>query len=838
MTLQSLAKDPNYQAYLGSLEQQYGLPTGLLATQQKRESNFNPDAVSSAGAQGVAQFMPATAQQYGIDPLDPMQASQGQARMLADLAKKYNGDIPSVLAAYNWGAGNLDRKGLANAPEETRNYVSNIMGDMSGMAPPRQDGGAIGKLASAVGNAIIPQAQAGELQSGDTAQQPSAISQLFGAQQQAMQPSSSPDLSDQDIQAELKRRGLNADTQQAQPDLSDDQIKQELAKRGLNQPEQTLGRVAGLTARAGIQGLTAIPNIIGNAANAGINLGSMGINALTGSKIPMMEYPGDITENALNKVLPQPETGIEKLANFGGQTLASFGSPGASLLTKGAGTVGDVAENAISKLFGSNSADPIPVAKETTAIATAPKKIAYEPSIPTDVSKEQRKALDILPDIVGRLTPEDIAAKLESAKELGQPMTALDAIQSEKGGVLTSGKNALGMARALANMPGETADMAGAVAQRSAQASERIGLAFDNLVSKNDFYGTLQQAQEFKDSSNPFYKNAFKQNQNMQSPVIDRILKTPAGKQALRDTAQELQNKMTLLAKPDPELTEQAKDVGLALRGGVSSGLKMKTLDLVKQKLDAMASQAFKQANMGAAPKSKGTQFSDLAKGLRQEMDSLDTTAKAGPNSVKPEGGDYAKGRARAAQGFQIEDAAQQGRDFMKSDPEEISSFIKNEDTTMPMKDAYMKGVRRSLQDTVDNISDNRNPLSSVWKQNVRNKLNAMDFDKTELDKFNKFMENEKTISRTNNHLSGGSMTNPNANYQDMVSSVGPNAKQIAKGALDPKGAAIDYGLSKLDSILQKRLSGTTQKTSKEIMKYLLTDDPKVWRGLKIKGAK
>lgn len=114
------------QLNLGGLEQQYGLPSGLLAAVMKQESAGNPDAASARGAQGIFQFMPDTAKQYGINPLDPSESAVGAARMYSDLSKQYNGDVPSMLAAYNWGSGNLNKYGLANAPQETRDYINKI----------------------------------------------------------------------------------------------------------------------------------------------------------------------------------------------------------------------------------------------------------------------------------------------------------------------------------------------------------------------------------------------------------------------------------------------------------------------------------------------------------------------------------------------------------------------------------------------------------------------------------------------------------------------------------------------------------------------------------------
>lgn len=135
----SLLKDPSYLTYLAQLEKQKGLPSGLLINQMKAESAGNPQAVSPVGAKGPFQFMDATAKQYGIDPFDPMQAAQAAAQMNSELLNKYNGDVPSALAAYNWGQGNVDRKGLENAPAETRDYIQKIVSALNPISTARAD---------------------------------------------------------------------------------------------------------------------------------------------------------------------------------------------------------------------------------------------------------------------------------------------------------------------------------------------------------------------------------------------------------------------------------------------------------------------------------------------------------------------------------------------------------------------------------------------------------------------------------------------------------------------------------------------------------------------------
>ena len=112
---------------LGQLEGQYHLPPGLLDAVWNQESSRGQNMLSPAGAQGHFGFMPDTAKAYGVNnPMDFNQSSDASARMFRDLLKQYGGDTAKALAAYNWGSGNLAKKGLDAAPAETRNYVRDV----------------------------------------------------------------------------------------------------------------------------------------------------------------------------------------------------------------------------------------------------------------------------------------------------------------------------------------------------------------------------------------------------------------------------------------------------------------------------------------------------------------------------------------------------------------------------------------------------------------------------------------------------------------------------------------------------------------------------------------
>ncbi|HBO81685.1 MAG TPA: lytic transglycosylase, partial [Cupriavidus sp.] len=98
-------------------------------TESSRGQRLN----SPAGAKGHFQFMDATARQYGVaDPYDLKQSATGAARMYSDLLKANGGDLDKALAGYNWGQGNVNSKGLQNAPKETRDYIAKVRSQMGG----------------------------------------------------------------------------------------------------------------------------------------------------------------------------------------------------------------------------------------------------------------------------------------------------------------------------------------------------------------------------------------------------------------------------------------------------------------------------------------------------------------------------------------------------------------------------------------------------------------------------------------------------------------------------------------------------------------------------------
>ena len=120
-----------YGDLVAKAAQQYDIPPAILAGLLEQESGYSPEVItgkrlSSSGAIGIAQFLPGTAEQMGVDPVNPESAIPGAAKYLRHLMDNYGFDLRTAIYAYNAGPGTIQRHGVG-ATDENKNYYPGIL---------------------------------------------------------------------------------------------------------------------------------------------------------------------------------------------------------------------------------------------------------------------------------------------------------------------------------------------------------------------------------------------------------------------------------------------------------------------------------------------------------------------------------------------------------------------------------------------------------------------------------------------------------------------------------------------------------------------------------------
>jgi soluble lytic murein transglycosylase-like protein len=132
-----------YESLIVSAAESYGVDPALVRALIQVESGFDPGLISSAGAMGLMQLMPETAEALGVqNALDPAQNIDGGIRCLLGQIIRFDGDVRTALAAYNCGANGLKVRNVTDAgdpaqaarlPAETQNYLKKIEAALAGM---------------------------------------------------------------------------------------------------------------------------------------------------------------------------------------------------------------------------------------------------------------------------------------------------------------------------------------------------------------------------------------------------------------------------------------------------------------------------------------------------------------------------------------------------------------------------------------------------------------------------------------------------------------------------------------------------------------------------------
>jgi soluble lytic murein transglycosylase-like protein len=129
--LNQAAGPAQWRGHVARLAAKYDISPQLLEAVVWQESRWNTSAVSPAGARGLAQLMPGTARDLGVNPEDPLSNLEGGARYLRQQLDAFGGDLEKALAAYNAGPHRVAKaRGVPNI-RETKTYVAAIMARLS-----------------------------------------------------------------------------------------------------------------------------------------------------------------------------------------------------------------------------------------------------------------------------------------------------------------------------------------------------------------------------------------------------------------------------------------------------------------------------------------------------------------------------------------------------------------------------------------------------------------------------------------------------------------------------------------------------------------------------------
>lgn len=407
-----------------------------------------------------------------------------------------------------------------------------------------------------------------------------------------------------------------------------------------------------------------------------------------------------------------------------------------------------------------------------------------------------------------RLSAENVGTAVGHMSEGDKPVTVMD----------VGGPAVARRARTVATLPGQgSGDLTNFLGERQADQAARIigdiktklgdGSAINELV---DHLSAEQEA-----NSSPLYKGAFKANQNVASPEIDAILETPAGKEALTSAARKMRNDRTLVGVPDAELRDQAYDTGQYTpgSGGIASGLKLRTLDYVKRALDDQIA-----AKIAANQPDDARILTGMKNSLVRELDEADVTARAGPNSTKPEGGLYAQARRAHAEPAQIKNAIEAGRNFTSvTDPGELVSVIRK--LPVAQRPYFQIGAARKLTDLINNVSDRRDSVNRVFgSPTIRAQVDAV-FGPGATEDFAKAMTSERGMSATNRFVTGNSTTaNKLADIEDTASWLERGLVGFAKGG---RRGAMD-AVANLPDRVRAAFNQMDEPTRNELAKLLM----------------
>ncbi len=504
--------------------------------------------------------------------------------------------------------------------------------------------------------------------------------------------------------------------------------------------------------------------------------GQMGLQAL--------QKGGEIW-NTYKQANPRTANILESTANIGGAVMGLGG------IAKGGTVLADAAPEIGSIRGLSANRKNIPDAVIASEIPEGEDLVLSKKG---KLTKPMQKIYDRLKEDLG----EDEAIKVLNSYSSTQGKSLLE----------TGGQRTANLAEGSAIFPSGGAAASEFFEKATDIAPQKLKTSLSKTVSpETNYYDTLDEIVESgRKEAKPLY-NEFYKIKSIQSPLIDKILRTPEGRSALGESVKDIQNEMSLVARPEPELTEIARELARAGEmeaspGGVAMGLKPKTLDYIKRSMDGTINKAIR-----AGDDAEAARIIKLKNAFVGEIDAQDKR------------GLYKKARATSGDYISNKKAMELGTSFLKDDPQLIARNFENFGSAE--KKAYKVGALKAAYDRIDNITDGRNVASifnkPVMRQRLNNILSAKEYSKL-VDDANAV----DNIYKLKNQITGNSRT---ALRQVAGTEFDDAGQQIVTDIAQKgfKSVAVD----KTVGLIKRRFSGLNDKLAKDVADILYETDPK-----------
>lgn len=413
---------------------------------------------------------------------------------------------------------------------------------------------------------------------------------------------------------------------------------------------------------------------------------------------------------------------------------------------------------------------------------------------------------------------QDIATSLASAP--GKPVTVADYAGEEPQALLGSVLRTPGPARQFGT------DF---LRSRDSDTATRMLSDVDGAFGGGDptYTAAKNLATDRATAAAPLYSEAYSANPVIASPEIDRILNTKEGRQAMSSAVDMMQSAGKNVAVPDPALTQRLKettDLGLTepgtSPGGVAPGLKLQTLDYIKQAMDDIW-RPLRGTNQGRIVRNN-------INSLLGELDNADSTAIRDPNGNITTPGKYAQARSVWSNSKSAEDALEEGGKIYSKAPDqiedEINSLSPNE------RDFYTLGAANAIKARVMKTPSKAGDESNVILRNqyIQQAIRPLFANQQDFDTFiNSKMRPEQQMWQTTNKTLGNSAT-----AARIAEDTNPEGGELSRAAVSLAGGepinAVWSGLKAIHGLA----TGRSPAVNTEIAKQLLSTDPVVQQKL------